>query len=136
MKKQTKLVYLGSRPEPQYGSVNPPIFQTSTFAQVAPGEYKGFDYTRTDNPTRTVLQDMLATAENAEYALALASGMAAVDCVFANLKTGDHIVTGDDIYGGTYRYLLDIASARGLKRVSSASRIWRISARQSSPTLR
>lgn len=115
MKKQTKLVYIGSRPEPQFGSVNPPIFQTSTFAQTAPGEYKGYDYTRTDNPTRTVLQEMLAAVENAKYALALSSGMAAVDCVFGNLKTGDHIVTGDDIYGGTYRYLLDIAEARGIE---------------------
>ncbi len=113
-KLDTQLVNLGSRPEPQYGAVTPPIFQSSTFAQRAPGECDGYDYTRTDNPTRTVLQEMLAACENAKYGLAFASGMAAVDAVFSLLKAGDHVVTGDDIYGGTYRYLLDIAHQRGI----------------------
>lgn len=110
----TLLVNLGSRPEPQYGAVSPPIFQSSTFAQRAPGEYDGYDYTRTDNPTRTVLQEMLAAAEGAKYGLAFSSGMAAVDNVFGLLQAGDHVVTGDDIYGGTYRYLTDVASTRGI----------------------
>lgn len=110
----TKLVYLGSRPEPQHGAVTPPIFQSSTFAQSAPGEYGDYDYTRTDNPTRSVLQEMLAAAEAAKYGLAFSSGMAAVDCVFGLLQAGDHVVTGDDIYGGTYRYLTDVAARRGV----------------------
>ncbi len=110
----TKLVYLGSRPEPQVGAGIPPLFQTSTFAQVAPGEYGGFDYTRTDNPTRSVLQEMRAAAESAKHGLAFSSGMAAVDCVFGLLQAGDHVVTGDDIYGGTYRYITDVAATRGI----------------------
>lgn len=110
----TELVYLGTRPCPQTGAVCPPIYQSSTFAQEAPGVYREFDYTRTDNPTRSVLQKMLAVAENAKYALAFASGMAAVDNLFGLLESGDHIVTGDDIYGGTYRYLTDIAKTRGV----------------------
>ncbi|MBX3115112.1 MAG: PLP-dependent transferase [Fimbriimonadaceae bacterium] len=110
----TDLVFLGSRPCPLTGAVSPPIFQSSTFAQEAPGVYREYDYTRTDNPTRTVLQKMLARAENAEHALAFASGMGAIDCIFGLLQAGDHIVTGDDIYGGTYRYLTDIAASRGI----------------------
>lgn len=110
----TELVYLGTRPCPLTGAVCPPIYQTSTFAQDAPGVYKQYDYTRTDNPTRTILQAMLATAENAKFALAYASGMAAVDGLFGLLEAGDHVVTGDDIYGGTYRYLTDIAKTRGI----------------------
>ena len=111
---ETICVYYGSRPDPQHGSVVPPIYQTSTFAQTAPGVYKEFDYTRTDNPTRSVLQQTLAAVEGSKYALSFASGMAAVDCVMNLLEAGDHIVTGDDIYGGTYRYLLDVAKRRGI----------------------
>lgn len=114
MKLDTLLVYLGSRPDPQHGAVTPPIFQSSTFAQTAPGEYGMYDYTRTDNPTRTVLQDLLAAIEGAKYGLAYSSGMAAVDGIMSVLKAGDHLITGDDIYGGTYRYLVDVAAARGI----------------------
>lgn len=110
----TDLVFWGSRPCELTGAVSPPIFQSSTFAQQAPGVYRDYDYTRTDNPTRSVLQKMLARAENAEFALAFASGMAAIDCLFGLLSAGDHVVTGDDIYGGTYRYLTDIAATRGV----------------------
>lgn len=110
----TLLVNLGSQPEPQHGAVTTPIYQSSTFAQTAPGEYGKYDYTRTDNPTRCVLQDMLAAAERAKHGLAFSSGMAAVDCVMGLLKSGDHLITGDDIYGGTYRYLTDVASTRGI----------------------
>lgn len=115
MKLDTLVVYLGSRPEPQHGAVVPPIFQSSTFAQSAPGVYGEFDYTRTDNPTRSVLQETLAATENARFGLAYSSGMAAVDCVMSLLQAGDHLITGDDIYGGTYRYLLDVASKRGIE---------------------
>ncbi len=115
MKLDTLVVYLGSRPEPQHGAVVPPIFQSSTFAQTAPGEYGEFDYTRTDNPTRSILQQTLAATENANFGLAYSSGMAAVDCVMSLLQAGDHLITGDDIYGGTYRYLLDVAAKRGIE---------------------
>lgn len=114
LRPETICVYYGSRPDPQFGAVTPPIFQTSTFAQTAPGEYSGYDYTRTDNPTRTILQQILAHVEGCRHALALASGMGAEDCVMNLLQSGDHIITSDDIYGGTYRYLLDVASRRGI----------------------
>jgi cystathionine gamma-lyase len=114
MKLDTLLVYLGSRPDPQHGAVTPPIYQSSTFAQTAPGEYAKYDYTRTDNPTRCVLQDLLAAIENAKYGLAYSSGMAAVDGIMSVLSAGDHLITGDDIYGGTYRYLVDVAATRGV----------------------
>jgi len=110
----TLLVYLGSRPEEVTGAVVPPIFQTSTFAQSAPGEYGDFDYTRTDNPTRTILQSALAASEGTKYALAFSSGMAAVDCIMNRLESGDHVVAGDDIYGGTYRYITDVLARRGV----------------------
>jgi cystathionine gamma-lyase len=111
---ETLVVALGTRPDPLHGSVTTPIYQTSTFAQSAPGEYGLYDYTRTDNPTRTVLQTMLAALEGAKHGLAFASGMAAEDCVFSLLNSGDHVVTTKDAYGGTYRYLEDVAVKRGL----------------------
>ncbi len=111
----TQLVWLGSRPDPQHGSVTTPIFQSSTFSQTSPGEYGLYDYTRTDNPTRSVLQQMLAASEGAQHGLAFSSGMAAIDCVFGLLAVGDHIITSDDLYGGTYRYLLDVAKHRGIE---------------------
>ena len=110
----TQLVWLGSRPDPEHGSVTPPIFQSSTFSQSSPGVYGQYDYTRTDNPTRTVLQSMLAASEGAKYGLAFSSGMAAIDCVFGLLKAGDHVLTSDDLYGGTYRYLEDVVKYRGV----------------------
>lgn len=111
----TQLVWLGSRPDPEHGSVTTPIFQTSTFSQSSPGEYGLYDYTRTDNPTRTVLQQMLAVSEGAKYGLAFSSGMAAIDCIFGILEAGDHILTSDDLYGGTYRYLEDVVKFRGVE---------------------
>lgn len=111
---ETQLVALGTRPDPQHGSVTTPIYQTSTFAQKAPGVYDQYDYTRTDNPTRTVLQGMLATLEDAKHGLAFASGMAAEDCVMSLLPAGSNVLTSLDAYGGTFRYLMDVASVRGI----------------------
>ncbi len=111
----TLLVYLGSRPEEVTGAVVPPIFQTSTFAQSAPGEFGLYDYTRSDNPTRTVLQECLAAAEGAKHALVFSSGMGAIDSAIGLLSAGDQVVAVKDIYGGTYRYLVDIASRRGVE---------------------
>ncbi|HXH60550.1 MAG TPA: PLP-dependent aspartate aminotransferase family protein, partial [Fimbriimonadaceae bacterium] len=110
----TLLVYFGSRPDPLHGSVIPPIYQTSTFAQESPGVYKEFDYTRTDNPTRSVLQTTLAALESAKHALAFASGMGAVDAALSLFDAGDHIVFVDDIYGGTYRFAVDVLAKRGI----------------------
>lgn len=112
---ETLVVYNGSRPDPLNGSVVPPIYQSSTFAQESPGVYKEFDYTRTDNPTRSVLQRTLADLEGAKHGLAFASGMGAVDAVFSLLQKGDHLVAVDDIYGGTYRLLVDVVSQRGIE---------------------
>jgi cystathionine gamma-lyase len=111
---ETQVVALGTRPDPLHGSVTTPIYQVSTFAQTAPGEYGEYDYTRTDNPTRSILQTILAAVEGAKYGLAFASGMAAEDCVMNLLSSGDHILTTKDAYGGTYRYLTDVASKRGI----------------------
>ncbi len=110
----TLLVYHGSRPDPTHGSVIPPIYQSSTFAQESPGVYKEFDYTRTDNPTRSVLQTTLAALENANHGLAFSSGMAAVDAAMSLLEAGDHLVAVDDISGGTYRFLVDVVAKRGI----------------------
>ncbi len=109
----TLVVYTGTRPQPGHGSVIPPIVQASTFAHSEPGVYE-YDYTRTDNPTRSSLQATLAMLENAKHGLVYSSGMAAVDSIMNLLEAGDHIVTGDDIYGGTYRYLTDVVARRGI----------------------
>lgn len=111
---ETQLVYLGSRPEPGCGAVCPPIVNSSTFALSDIGGEPAYDYSRSGNPTRSALESMLAAAEGARHGIALGSGMAAIDCVFGLLKAGDHVVTGDDIYGGTYRYLVDVAAWRGI----------------------
>lgn len=105
---------MGTRPDPLHGSVTTPIYQVSTFAQPAPGESEKYDYTRTDNPTRCILQAMFARVENAKHGLAFASGMAAEDCAISLLSSGDHVVTSMDAYGGTYRYLEDVAVKRGI----------------------
>jgi cystathionine gamma-lyase len=92
-----------------------PIFQTSTYAQPSPGQHRGFEYSRTDNPTRTVLQDQLAALENGEHALVFSSGLASIDAVLNLLRAGDHVVAGDDLYGGTYRLFTRVAAERGIE---------------------
>jgi len=92
-----------------------PIFQTSTYAQASPGEHKGYEYSRTDNPTRTVLQHQLAALENAKHALVFASGLSSTDVVLNLFEQGDHIVAGDDLYGGTRRLFTQVAKNRGLE---------------------
>lgn len=91
-----------------------PIFQTSTYAQAAPGVHKGYEYSRTDNPTRTALQSCLAELEGAQHALVFSSGLAAIDAVLNTLKSGDHVVAGDDLYGGTARLFNRVARDRGI----------------------
>src|SRR5215469_8436625 len=102
MKFSTKAIHEGQEPDPSTGAVIPPIFQTATYAQAGLGEHKGFEYSRTGNPTRAALESCLAELENGDYGLAFASGLAAETAVLSLLNPGDHIVSCDDLYGGTY----------------------------------
>jgi O-succinylhomoserine (thiol)-lyase len=110
MKFATKAIHAGQEPDPSTGAVMTPIFQTSTYAQAGLGEHKGYEYSRTQNPTRTALQDCLAALENGRYGLAFASGMAAEQAILSLLNAGDHIVSCDDLYGGSYRIFERIMS--------------------------
>jgi cystathionine beta-lyase/cystathionine gamma-synthase len=107
----TKAIHVGQEPDPVTGAVIVPIYQTSTYAQEEPGVHKGFDYSRTANPTRKALEQCLASLENARFGLAFASGVAASSAVMNLLSAGDHVIVGDDVYGGTFR-LFDKVFAR------------------------
>jgi len=99
----TLAIHAGQPPDPTTGAIMTPIYQSSTFVQSAPNEHKGYDYSRSDNPTRTALQELTAAIEGGKYGLAFASGLAAIDTVMKLLRPGDHVIAGDDVYGGTYR---------------------------------
>lgn len=99
----TKVIHGGQHHEPATGSVNVPVFLTSTFAQTSPGVHSGYEYSRASNPTRQALEDSLASIENGARGLAFGSGLAAIDCVLKLLNPGDEVVAVDDLYGGTYR---------------------------------
>jgi len=114
MEFETKAIHVGQDPEPAYGAVSVPIYQTSTYAQEAVGKHRGYDYARTGNPTRTALQQALAALEDGAGALCFASGMAAEANLFYLLKPGDHVVLGDDVYGGTYRLVSRVLTDWGL----------------------
>lgn len=103
MRFATRAIHVGQEPEPETGAITVPIYQTSTYAQIAPGVHKGYDYSRTDNPTRTALQKALASLEEAKYCLAFSSGMGATTTLMLLLRKGDHVVSSRDVYGGTYR---------------------------------
>ena len=111
---ETDVIHAGIEPEPLTGAVMTPIFQTSTYAQAAPGDHKGFEYSRTDNPTRSALQAQLAALEKGDRALVFATGLASTDTVLNLLKAGDHVVAGDDLYGGTYRLFSKVVANRGI----------------------
>ncbi len=114
MKEQTKILH--SIPvDPLTGAVSVPIYQTSTFVQEAPGIHRGFDYARSNNPTRKVLEDLIAGLENGTAGFAFASGLAAIDAVVKLLNTGDEILAVDDLYGGAYRQFTQIYSRLGIK---------------------
>ncbi|MCC7447175.1 MAG: cystathionine gamma-synthase [Anaerolineae bacterium] len=100
---ETLAIHAGQTPDPSTGAVMTPIYQTSTYAQAAPAQHKGYEYSRTDNPTRKALEDCLAALEAAPYGLAFSSGMAAIDTIFKLLKSGDHVIAPNDVYGGTFR---------------------------------
>ena len=100
---ETLAIHAGQEPDPATGAVMTPIYQTSTYVQQGVGEHKGYEYARTGNPTRTALEACLAALEGAEFGLAFASGMAAIDTLLKLLDPGDHVLAGDDVYGGTFR---------------------------------
>ncbi|MEO0480766.1 MAG: PLP-dependent aspartate aminotransferase family protein [Planctomycetota bacterium] len=99
----TRAIHAGQSPDPTTGAIMTPIYQTSTYVQESPGQIKGYDYSRGLNPTRDALQKNLAALENGKHGLCFASGMAAINCVLNLLQSGDHVVAGNDLYGGTYR---------------------------------
>ncbi len=103
MKFATRAIHVGQNADPATGATIVPIYQTSTYTQEAPGQHKGYEYSRTGNPTRTALEECMAALEGAEHGLAFSSGLAATMSVMSLLSPGDHIVAGDDLYGGTYR---------------------------------
>ena len=114
MRFETKAIHAGQDPEPAYGAVNVPVYQTSTYAQEEVGKHKGYDYARTGNPTRTALEEALNALEGGGRALCFASGMAAESTFFYMLKPGDHVLIGDDVYGGTYRLGMRVLAEWGL----------------------
>ena len=115
MKFNTKTIHGGQSLDPSYNAVMPPIYQTSTYAQKSPGDHKGYEYSRTHNPTRTALERAFASIENANYGLAFASGLAAIDAIIKLLKPGDEVISTNDLYGGTYRLFVKIFSTYGIK---------------------
>ncbi len=115
MKFNTKTIHGGQEHDKAYGAVMPPIYQTSTYAQSTPGGHKGFEYSRTHNPTRQALERSFASLENGSRGLAFASGMAAIDAVIKLLNPGDEVVSTNDLYGGTYRLFTKIYERFGVK---------------------
>ncbi len=111
----TKAIHAGQEPDPTTGAVMTPIYQTSTYAQESPGKHKGYAYARGKNPTRNALEQCLAALENAKYSLCFSSGMGAIDAVIKLLKPGDEVITGDDLYGGSYRMFTKVFMNFGIK---------------------
>jgi cystathionine beta-lyase/cystathionine gamma-synthase len=112
---ETLAIHAGQRPDPSTGAVMTPIYQTSTYVQDGIGQHKGYDYARTDNPTRSALQECLAQLEAGQYALCFSSGMAAIDTLMRLVKPGQHVLAGDDVYGGTYRLFTKVLADYGLQ---------------------
>ncbi len=115
MKFDTRAVHAGQEPEPRTGAITVPIFQTSTYVQAGPGEHTGYEYSRTQNPTREAMEACLASLENGEEGIAFSSGMAAISTVMTLLKSGDHVISSDDVYGGTYRVFEQVFRDYGLE---------------------
>ena len=111
----TKLIHAGVEPDPTTGAIMTPIYQTSTYVQEAPGKHKGYEYARTQNPTRTALQNSLAAIEQGKYGLSFGSGLAASDAVMKLLNPGDEVISTNDLYGGTYRIFTKVYERYGLK---------------------
>ena len=115
MKPGTKFIHAGAEPDPSTGAIMTPIYQTSTYVQAAPGKHKGYEYARSQNPTRKALEDALAIIENGKYGLAFSSGVAATDAVITLLAPGDEVIAANDMYGGTYRLFSKIFEKFGIR---------------------
>jgi cystathionine beta-lyase/cystathionine gamma-synthase len=115
MKLGTKFIHAGVEPDPTTGAIMTPIYQTSTYVQSAPAQHKGYEYARSQNPTRTVLETAFAAIENGRFGLAFSSGVAATDAVIKLLQPGDEVICGNDMYGGTYRLFTKIFEKFGIK---------------------
>lgn len=115
MKFATKAIHAGIEPDPTTGAIMTPIYQTSTYVQESPGKHKGYEYARTQNPTRTVLQNNLAAIENGKHGICYASGLGATDAILKLYKPGDEIIASNDLYGGTYRIMARVFQEFGLK---------------------
>ena len=114
MKFATRVIHAGMEPDPSTGAIIPPIYQTSTFVQAAPGDNKGYEYARSANPTRKALETALASIENARFALSFSSGVAASDAVIRLLLPGDEVIAANDMYGGTFRLFSKIFEKTGI----------------------
>lgn len=115
MKLATKLIHAGQAPDPSTGAIMTPIYQTSTYVQEAPATHKGYEYARSQNPTRKALEDCLAASENAQFGLSFGSGVAATDALMKLLRPGDEVIAADDMYGGTYRLFTKIYEPMGIR---------------------
>ena len=114
MKFATKAIHAGVEPDPTTGAIMTPIFQTSTYVQAAPGDHKGYEYSRTHNPTRSALQRSLAALENGKHGLCFSTGMGAIDAVIKLLNPGDEVISTNDLYGGTYRIFTKVFAKYGI----------------------
>lgn len=115
MKFNTKTIHAGQSPDPATGAVMPPVYQTSTYAQKAPGQHQGYEYARVSNPTRTALERLLAGLEEADECACFASGCAAIDALLKMLRPGDHVISSNDLYGGTYRLFNEVFAHYGIR---------------------
>lgn len=114
MKFGTKVIHAGINPDPSTGAIMTPIYQTSTYVQTAPGEHKGYEYARTNNPTRHALEQNIASLENGIDAICFASGLAAMDSILKLLNPGDEVIATDDLYGGSYRIMMKVFAKYGI----------------------
>lgn len=115
MKFGTKTIHAGVEPDPSTGAIMTPIFQTSTYVQKSPGDHKGYEYSRTHNPTRTALQHSIAALENGKHGLCFSSGLGAIDAIIKLFKPGDEIISANDLYGGSYRIFTKVFAKYGIK---------------------
>src|SRR5947209_998160 len=115
MKQGTKFIHAGVEPDPSTGAIMTPIYQTSTYVQSAPAEHKGYEYARSQNPTRFALEKAFAAIENGKYGLCFSSGVAATDAVIKLLQPGDEVIAGNDLYGGTYRLFTKVFAKFGIR---------------------
>ena len=115
MKFGTKTIHAGQQADPTTGAIMTPIYQTSTYMQASPGDHKGYEYSRTGNPTRNYLEQNLASLENGKYGLCFGSGLGAIDAIIKLLSPGDEVISTNDLYGGTYRMFTKIFENYGIK---------------------